>query len=309
MLLLATTYWGMSFPLMKAVGQVVARDAPDANTWFYTAMMIMPRFGLAALVLALALGRGLFTMSAAEWRQGAMLGGFAGCGMLLQADGLQFVPASTSAFLSQFYAILIPLWVAVRTRRNPGMWVWVCASMVLVGVAVLGRFDWHAMRMGRGEAETLLASVFFMGQILSLERPEFALNRVLPITFVMFLVEAVLFGAVARVTMPSFHALIAPIESASWWGFTLALTLICTLGSFLTMNKWQPRISSTEAGLLYCAEPVFSAIMCWFLPGLFSVWAAIEYANEEITSRLLVGGAFIIAANVLLQLRPRRSAV
>ena len=305
MLLLATVYWAMSFPLMKAVGQVVGRDVPGASSWFYTAMMIMPRFCLAALVLALALGRGLLTMSAAEWRQGAMLGGFAGFGMLLQADGLQFVPASTSAFLSQFFAILIPLWIAVRTRRNPGLWVWGCASMVLVGVAVLGRFDWHAMRMGRGEAETLLASVFFMGQILSLERPEFALNRVLPITFVMFLVEASLFLVVALVTMPSGEALFTPMVSAPWWGFTVALTVFCTLGSFLTMNKWQPRISSTEAGLLYCAEPVFSAIMCWFLPGLFSVWAAIEYANEAMTLELLIGGAFIVGANVLLQLRPR----
>ena len=266
-------------------------------------MMILPRFLLAALVLAVALGRSLLTITASEWKQGATLGGFAAMGMMFQADGLQFTAASTSAFLSQFYAILIPLWVAVRTRRNPGARVWMCVGLVLVGVAVLGRFDWRALHLGRGEAETLVASVFFMGQILALERPEFALNRVLPITFVMFAVEATVFGGLAVVAAPTPGALLAPLSSVPWWGFTLALTVFCTLGSFLTMNKWQPRISSTEAGLLYCAEPVFSSVMALFLPGLFSVWAGLNYANEAITGHLLAGGGFILAANVLLQLR------
>jgi hypothetical protein len=40
--------------------------------------------------------------------------------MLLQTDGLRFTAASTSAFLTQFYAILIPVYVALRSRRNPG---------------------------------------------------------------------------------------------------------------------------------------------------------------------------------------------
>jgi drug/metabolite transporter (DMT)-like permease len=302
MLLLATTYWGMSFPLMKAAGQLAERVTPDASTWFYTAMMVMPRFVLAALVLAVALGRGLFRLTKLEWEQGLWIGGFAAAGMLLQADGLQFTEASTSAFLSQFYAILIPLWVAVRTRHNPGARVWGCTVLVMIGVAVLGQFDWQALRLGRGEAETLVASVFFGGQILSLARPKFALNRVLPITFVMFLVEGVVFAGLAMATAPSAMDIVRPLTLAPWWGFTLALTLFCTLGSFLVMNKWQPKISATEAGLLYCAEPVFSASMSLFLPGLFSIWAGINYPNEGVTAHLLIGGGFILIANVLLQL-------
>ncbi|MCF3651561.1 DMT family transporter [Synoicihabitans lomoniglobus] len=308
MLLLATTFWGLSFPLMKGAGQLAERGAPDASTWFYTTMMVMPRFVLAALVLAVALGRTLRGITRLEWKQGLMMGLFASAGMLFQADGLQFTAASTSAFLSQFYAILIPMWIAVRSWRNPGARVWLCTMLVLAGVAVLGQFDWHALRLGRGEAETLLASVFFMGQILTLERAEFAFNRVLPLTFVMFLVEGVVFGALAVGTAPSAAALIAPLSSLPWWGFTLALTVFCTLGAFLLMNKWQPRITSTEAGLLYCAEPVFSSSASLVLPGLFSVWAGINYANESLSGNLLIGGGLILIANVLLQMRPASSA-
>src|SRR5690606_32280937 len=112
-----------------------------------------------------------------ELKQGLALGLFAAAGMLFQSDGLQFTAASTSAFLTQFYAIMIPVYLALRTRRHPGAHVWLCCALVLAGVAILGRFDWQALRFGRGEWETLLSSVFFMGQILWLERAEFRGNR------------------------------------------------------------------------------------------------------------------------------------
>ncbi|MBT5900870.1 MAG: DMT family transporter [Opitutaceae bacterium] len=304
MLLLVTLFWGLSFPLMKGAGQLAARHAPDAGTWFFTGMMLMPRYILASLVLAVVLGPMLRSITRLELKQGLLIGAFASGGMLFQADGLQFTAASTSAFLSQFYAILIPLWVAWRTRRNPGWGVWLSCALVLTGVAVLGRFDWETMRLGRGESETLVASVFFMGQILMLEREEFVPNRVVPMTLVMFLVQAVIFTGLSVITAPTAQALVAPLASGAWWGFTLALTILCTLGAFLLMNRWQKEISSTEAGLLYCAEPVWSSGASLVLPGLFSVWVGISYPNEALSTQLLIGGSLILGANVVLQLRP-----
>jgi drug/metabolite transporter (DMT)-like permease len=309
MLLLANAFWGLSFPLMKAAGQLTERISPEANPWFFTAMMLMPRFILAAVVLGVVLGKQLGAITVGEWKQGLWLGGFAVLGMVLQADGLQFTEASTSAFLSQFYAILIPLWLAVRWRQNPGARVWGCVLLVILGGGVLGRFDWQTLRLGRGETETLIASVFFMGQILTLARKDFSANRVLPITFVMFAVEGVAFGGMAAVTAPSGAAIFGAMSLPAWWGFTLALTVFCTLGSFLLMNKWQPHISPTEAGILYGAEPIFSSAFSLFLPGLFSAWAVIAYANEMLTPHLLIGGGLITVANAILQLRPRRAKV
>jgi len=70
------------------------------------------------------------------------------------------------------------------------------------------------------------------------------------------------------------------------------------------MNAWQPKITATEAGLIYSVEPIFGSLMALYLPAVFSVWAAINYANESATWNLLVGGGFITFANVLIQLRP-----
>jgi drug/metabolite transporter (DMT)-like permease len=304
MLLLANAFWGLSFPLMKALGFVQAQVAAESSSWFTTAMMVAPRFVLAALILAAALGRTMASITRLELRQGVGLGLFAALGMLFQADGIQFTHASTSAFLTQFYAILIPIYVALRSRRNPGARVWLCVALVLVGSAILGQFDWRALRLGRGETETLLASVFFMGQILLLERPEFAGNRAPAISFVMFTVQAVVFILLGAATAPSAHAVLAPLAMPAWWGFTLALTLFCTVGAFSLMNHWQPRITATEAGLIYCIEPIFGSVFALFLPAIFATAAGIVYANETLTVHLLVGGGLITAANIILQLRP-----
>jgi len=304
MLVLATLYWGISFPIIKTLTLMNRAFFPEAGSWFVTAAATAPRFLLAA-ALVLVFGRrgGGITPLAREIKQGLGLGIFASAGTLFQTDGMQFTAASTSAFLTQFSAILIPTWVAFRGRRNPGALVWVCCGLVLAGVGILGHFDWRTLRFGRGEWETLLCSFFFMGQILWIERKEFAGNRPGTVTLVMFSTQALIFCSLAAATAPGIRALGVPWTSPVWVGLTAALTVVCTIGAFSLMNKWQPLITATEAGLIYCIEPVFASIFALFLPAIFAGWARIHYSDEHWTWSLLVGGALITFANVLIQAR------
>jgi drug/metabolite transporter (DMT)-like permease len=304
MLLLANLFWGLSFPLIKAMGFAHRQVLPESSTWFITAYTVAPRFLIAAVVLLIFLGSKLRTFTRLECKQGAMIGVTAGLGMLFQNDGLQFTSASVSAFLTQFYAIMIPTWIALRSRRWPSGTVLGCSVLVLAGVAILGRFDFRAMHLGRGEFETLLSSVFFMMQIFLLERKEFAANRALPVSLVMFGVQAGLFAVMAAATAPSAAGLLVPWTSGPWLGCTLTLTVFCTLGAYILMNSWQPKITATEAGLIYCVEPLFTSVLALFLPALLSAWGGFSYPNERLTWHLLLGGGLITAANVLLQLRP-----
>jgi len=306
MLLLGNSLWGVSFPLIKSLVLLQGRLVPGSSTWFITASTLVPRFTLGALVLGIICFRALRTLTRSEARQAIGLGLFAIAGMTFQNDGLQFTSASTSAFLTQFYAIMIPVWLALRTRRMPTRVVWVCCALVLAGVGVLARLDWHDLKLGRGEIETLVASVFFMGQILWLERPEFSGNRALPVTTVMFAVQAVVAGVMAVALAPRAAPMLALWTNGPWMGLTLVLTVLCTLGAFTIMNKFQPRLTATEAGLLYCSEPLFASGMALFLPAWFSLWSGSVYLNETATANLLVGGGLITAANVLIQLKPAR---
>jgi drug/metabolite transporter (DMT)-like permease len=306
MLVLANLYWGLSFPVIKTIGSINRLLLPEAGPWFIAAMALAPRFLLAVLLMVLFRRRGDFRATRLEIRQGLGLGAFAAAGTFLQTDGLQYTEASTSSFLTQFSAILIPAWLALRHRRNPGWIVWVGCVLVLAGVAILGHFDWRTLRFGRGEWETTLCSLFFMGQILWLGRPEFAGNRPVPMTLAMFSTQAFMFAGMAAATAPSARALAIPWESPAWLGLTLMLTIVCTIGAFSLMNTWQPRITTTEAGLIYCVEPLFASIFALFLPGLFSIWAAIDYPNEHGTWSLVIGGGLITLANVFVQMGPHK---
>jgi drug/metabolite transporter (DMT)-like permease len=306
MLVLATSYWGVSFPLIKSITALNRILLPGAGTWFLCATAVAPRFLLAALLM-LVVGRGKGgRVTHAEVTQGMVLAIFGAGGSLFQTDGLQFTDASTSSFLTQLTAILVPGWLAVRNRRSPGLGIWLACILVLAGVAVLGHLDLHSLRLGRGEWETLLCAVFFVGQILWVDKREYAGNRAAVVTLVMFIGQAAIFTLLAAFTAPGPGALLVPWASAPWVGLTLVLAVVCTAGAFSIMNKWQPKISPTQAALIYCVEPLFASIFVLFLPALFSVWAGINYSNEVATWSLVLGGGLITVANVMVQIKSVR---
>jgi drug/metabolite transporter (DMT)-like permease len=303
MLVLATTFWGISFPIMKALIMTQEKLIPEASSWFVSSFSIVFRFGIAAGILFLWHWRSLTSLTRLEMRQGVGLALFGGTGILFQMDGLAYTAASTSAFLPQFYCIVIPLYLALRHRQWPSKKVLACSILVIAGVGILSHLDFSDLRLGRGEAETLLGSTLFSGQILLLEHPSFAKNRPAYTSMIMF-------AAMALVCLPVgiFHTRnIADIGTVFASGTSLffigILTVCCTLVAYMLMNFWQPHVSATEAGLIYCAEPLFASLYSLCMPAWFSLLAAIPYANETTTVNLLIGGALITIANVLIQLQ------
>ena len=301
MLILATPCWALSFPVMKALALEQQKLLPDAGTWFFTALGVMVRFGIAGLLLLPLLFRAGQKPTRREVEQGLVLAFFGGGGILFQMDGLAYTAASTSAFLTQGYTVFIPLWVVLTTRRWPSLKIFLSVTLVLVGVAVLADLDFHTLKLGRGELETLIASLFFTAQILTLESPRYAASRPLQFSVAMFLAMALFSAPLLWATAPSFAACLHAYSSPAACGFMASLVIVCTLAGYLIMNRWQRQVTATEAGLIYCIEPVCASALALFLPALFSVWAGINYPNELLTSRLIIGGAFVTAANLLLQ--------
>ena len=88
----------------------------------------------------------------------------------------------------------------------------------------------------------------------------------------------------------------------------IALTLVCSLLAFLMMNRWQPFVDATTAGIVYCTEPLFATVFALFLPAWLAWFVEIEYTNESATPHLLIGGALITIANILIALKPHAPA-
>jgi drug/metabolite transporter (DMT)-like permease len=307
MLVACCAVWAFSFPAMKSLALLGERSAPGNSSFFFAALCVAERFTLAGLLLTLFPGLRLRQLTRREVKQGLGLGLFGAAGLILQMDGMAYTHASTAAFLTQGYCVWIPIWFALRHRRRPGLNTMGATLLVIAGAAVLNDVGAGNLRLGRGELENLLGSVFFAAQILWLEKQEFAGNSVLRFSWVMFATMAAVSLPLTLALATSPAAALSAYASPAAWVLMAGLTLFCTLLTFLLANRWQPEVPATEAGLLYCTEPVFTSAVTLVLPGLISRWSGIAYPNELLTWNLLLGGGMIIAANVWMQLRPGKS--
>jgi drug/metabolite transporter (DMT)-like permease len=178
--------------------------------------------------------------------------------------------------------------------------------LVMTGVGVLGRFDWHALRLGRGECETLISTVFFSAQILWLERPIFHANHIGRMSLVMFATIALVNAPVIAWNAHGSADVGALFASGPIFGLFVGLTFFCSLVAFLMMNRWQPHVDATTAGIIYCGEPLYATVLSLFLPGLLIGAVGLDSAigNESMTPHLLIGGTLITTANVLIAWNP-----
>src|SRR5271170_4812279 len=299
-LLIGTTIlWGLSFPLLRGLELVQRANAPQLPAAALASADVAVRFGLAALFLLPIYGRQLARVTWREWSQAVGLAFFAAGGLYLQTLGLAWTDASIAAFLTQLYTLIVPLIVAVRDRRFPSLRVVVACVLVLAGAALLSPGLLRHFILGPGELVIILSTFFMASQIVWVERPLYAENRAGVVTLIMFAILAGMFSAGYFTVGGTVHDAGQLFGTPVLWMLTLALVLLCTVFNFLIMNAWQRCVSATEAGLIYCIEPVIATILSAFLPGWISRIAGITYTNETLTWSLLVGGVLIVGATAL----------
>ncbi|MDB5047513.1 MAG: protein of unknown function transrane [Fibrobacteres bacterium] len=307
MLFIASCLWGVCIPIMKALGTEQSILAPLAGSMGGSAASLCVRFGMAAAVVLLVSRRSPFGIRPAEWKHGSILGGVTAVSMFLQVDGLNYTNASTAGFLIALYCVLVPLftWAVGRRRMTPVLFL--CCALVVAGMAALTGFDPRTVSLGRGEWENLGAACLFAGQILWVDRvPR---NQVDPSRLTFVLCASVSMACLAAlVFLPGgLPALFQAHASARAAWLTLFLALLGTTLPFLIMNRFQSMVGPVAAGFIYCIEPLTAALGAFFLPELLVRNPAL-YANEAVTIRLAIGGALILAANLLL-LRDRADPV
>jgi drug/metabolite transporter (DMT)-like permease len=301
----ATLLWGSSFPVMRGLELAQEARAPHVSDLALACADMAVRFGIAALFFLPFYARKLGSITAREWSQGLGLGLFAGAGLYLQTLGLAWTDASISAFLTQFYTLLVPLFVAFRDRRMPGARVVIACVLVLVGVSLLSPGLLTHFILGTGEILILISAGFFACQILWVERPVYAKNRPGLVTLIMFALLGLMFVAGYPFLGGTFSDGVHLFDSTPLLTLLLALVLFCTVLNFFIMNGWQRHVSATEAGLIYCLEPVIATALAAFLPGWISHLAGIDYPNETLRWGLFAGGTLILTATILVATQRR----
>ncbi len=179
--------WGMSFPVMKSLNEVMEDHFGIANPNMPTSMqvacssgLIGMRFTLASALLSLVLPRLVWRTTRSEWVAGIWIGLLFCLGLILQVIGLATIPASRSGFLTSLTAVYTPLMASVILKQRPSIFVCIGSLLALTGVAVLSdahryvlsianlevAVDASSVPLNWGDLWTTLGALFFSGQVL-----------------------------------------------------------------------------------------------------------------------------------------------
>lgn len=332
-LILVTAIWGTSFPMTKSltmqIDQQFGQSVDDAPIEFRiaaAAWMISLRFSLA-FVLFLPLFPTVLRRVRMPHVVAGMAIGFAFfLGLIMQVVGLATIPASRSGFLTSLTVVFIPLMTTTLSRRLPQVAVLMAGAIAIFGVSILTdlvHIDGSGIEIADdalghwtvGDSVTVLGSVFFAVQIILIDwygRKHDSAAFTPSLLATTAACSWTLFG-VSLFVSPSGSGQAAignwvslGVEPA-FLGLIVVLAVFPALVAFAWMNEHQPAVSAVQAGIIYTLEPVFASLFAMFMPAILSAICLVSYANETFSMPLLIGGMFVIAAN-LLALRPQRGA-
>ena len=272
-LLAMTACWGSTFFLIK-----------DLLDRVPTLDFLAVRFAIASAAMLLVAPKAISRLSPTVRRHAVVLGVLYGVAQILQTAGLAHTPASVSGFITGMYVVCTPLFAAaiLHTRIGPLTWAAVALATCGLGVLTLGGFS-----LGYGEAITLVAATLYALHIVGLGAWSTARDAVGMSILQITVIAVVCFVATAP------DGIVLPDNGRDW----LSVVYMALFAGALAMlgQTWaQAHLSPTRTAIIMSMEPVFAATF------------AVALGGEDVTSRLLIGGAMVLTAMLVVELVPRR---
>ncbi|MGH8519126.1 MAG: DMT family transporter, partial [Panacagrimonas sp.] len=204
---------------------------------------------------------------------------------VISLSALKYVPAGPLAFLFYTY----PGWVAVvaRIRHSEPLTPLRLAALVLslVGIFVMvgapGGITLHPI----GVLLAMISAVLYAIYIPMIGKMQRELSPVVTATYMT--AGAAFFLGVAAATRGEFRA---DLHMTAWWSI-LALALVSTALAFLIFLRGLDVLGPVRAAIVSTVEPFFTAIL------------GATVLAQPLTRTTFIGGVFIAAAVVMLQLR------
>ena len=272
-LTLVTAVWGSTFFLIK-----------DVVTVLPVADFLAVRFWVAAAVMVVAFWPQLRRLDGLALRRGLLLGVVYAVAQLLQTWGLEHTSASVSGFVTGMYVVLTPVLAGVLLRARTPPVVWLAVLLATAGLAVLSL---RGFAVGFGEAVTFVSAAVYALHIIGLgawSRPRDALG----------LSTAQMLSLAATCTVVALPGGIEAPPDAGVWAAVLYMALVAGAVALILQTWAQAHLPATRAAIVMTTEPVFAALFAVLLGG------------ESLGSRVVLGGALVLAAMYLAELGPRR---
>lgn len=272
-----TASWGSTFFLIK-----------DLLDRVPTLDFLAVRFAIASLAMLLVAPRALGRLSRDSRRHALVLGLLYGVAQILQTAGLAHTPASVSGFVTGMYVVLTPIFAALLLRTRISGVTWGAVALATAGLWLLTMRG--ELALGYGESLTLVAAALYALHIVGLgawSRPSEAMG--------MSIVQLMVITAICFVaTVPDGIVLPATAED---WTSMLYMALVAGAAALFVQTWAQGHLPPTRCAIIMSMEPVFAAAF------------AVALGGESMTSRLLLGGAMVLTAMLVVELVPSRRPI
>ena len=272
-LLGTTAAWGSTFFMIK-----------DLLDRVPTLDFLAVRFTIAGLVMLAIAHRAVFGLDRRTVRQALIVGLIYGVAQILQTAGLAHTAASVSGFITGMYVVCTPLLAAVLLKTRITAMTWGAVALATAGLAVL---TLNGVSVGYGEVLTLVAAMLYALHIVALGAWSTARDA-LGMSVVQLLVIAVI---CLVATAPD--GLVLP-DNGRDWAAVVYMALVAGALGLLAQTWAQSQLSPTRTAIIMSMEPVFAAFFAVLLGG------------EEVALRMVLGGAMVLAAMLLVELSPGR---
>lgn len=272
-LLGTTAAWGSTFFMIK-----------DLLDRVPTLDFLAVRFTIAGLVMLAIAHRAVFGLDRRTVRQALIVGLIYGVAQILQTAGLAHTAASVSGFITGMYVVCTPLLASLLLRTRITAMTWGAVALATAGLAVL---TLNGVSVGYGEALTLVAAMLYALHIVALGAWSTARDA-LGMSVVQLLVIAVI---CLVATAPD--GLVLP-DNGRDWAAVVYMALVAGALGLLAQTWAQSQLSPTRTAIIMSMEPVFAAFFAVLLGG------------EEVALRMVLGGAMVLAAMLLVELSPGR---
>ena len=276
LIVLATLIWGSSF--------VIVKDTTDAVS---PAWILVVRFGLAALILALVyLKKRRLYFRRDYIALGALFGFLLFMGYYLQTIGITDTTPGKNAFLTGTYCVMVPFLAWGIVHKRPHLCNLVAAVMCIAGIGLVSLGSGFSMSFG--DLLTLCCAVFYGLHICFVSK--FSQDRdIYVLTMWQFFFVTVFSLCSGAIFEQPPHW-----ETLSWetWASLLYLGIACTTLALLFQNIGQQKLPPSTASLLLSLESPFGVA--------FSV----ALGAEALSARMVCGFIMIFAAILVSELAP-----
>ncbi len=272
LLALATAFWSISYYFSRVC--FAELDVLTLNAF---------RFLTAFAVLGVFYRRRVRAASRETLKWGAVVGTVLVVVYVGATYGVKYTSLSNAGFISCLAVVITPLIELAAFRKRPEKRLAVSLALCTVGLALLTLNE--ALRFAPGDALCLLCSFAYAADIVITERavarpgvdPVGMSVIEIGVTGVWFLLLAFLFE---RPCLP---------RSPEVWGAALFLGVFCSGIAFVIQTTQQKHTAAARVALIFTLEPLFSAIIAFFLAG------------ERLRPRAYLGAALMFLSLVLMQ--------